>query len=58
MQKMPMYIIISLASGIGSYIPILFGQSMLDIWSILGGFVGGIVGIIIYLKLRQAGYIE
>lgn len=53
-----MYIIISLASGIGSYIPILFGQSMLDIWSILGGFVGGIVGIIIYLKLRQAGYIE
>lgn len=30
----------------GAYVPVLFGDNdMLGGWSILGGFVGGIVGI-------------
>ena len=30
----------------GGYIPVLFGDTeLLDGWSILGGFVGGMVGI-------------
>lgn len=43
---------------IGSYVPTLWGASMLGGQSILGGFVGGIIGIILYLKLRSLGYIE
>lgn len=31
---------------IGSYVPMLFGdRELLDGWSILGGFIGGIAGI-------------
>jgi len=30
----------------GGYVPVMFGDnSMLDGWSILGGFIGGLVGI-------------
>lgn len=31
---------------IGGYLPVVFGDTeLLDGWSILGGFVGGIIGI-------------
>ena len=50
-----MYIILSIGMGLGGYLPVLFGQSMLGGWSILGGFVGGIVGVIFYAKLRKQG---
>lgn len=53
-----MYIILSVAMGIGGYLPVLFGESALGGWSILGTLVGGIVGIIVFSKLRKAGYIE
>jgi uncharacterized membrane protein YfcA len=33
-------------SGVGSYLPYLFGDNnLLDIWGILGGLFGGIFGI-------------
>lgn len=35
-----------LGGGVGSYVPVLFGDGdMLDGWSILGGLIGGFVGI-------------
>jgi hypothetical protein len=40
-------LIFSTALGIaGSYVPVLLGDSnLLDGWSVLGGFVGGLLGI-------------
>jgi hypothetical protein len=40
-------LIFSTALGIaGSYVPVLLGNSnLLDGWSVLGGFVGGLLGI-------------
>jgi len=32
-------------SGIGSYIPVLLGDSIFGGWSILGGLIGGLLGI-------------
>lgn len=58
MSKMLMYIIISVATVIGGWIPTLWGESMLGFVSIFGSVVGGFVGIFIYWKARQAGYIE
>jgi hypothetical protein len=29
----------------GGYVPVLFGDSDFDAWSILGGLVGGLLGI-------------
>lgn len=58
MSKVVMYIIISVATVIGGWLPTLFGASMLDMWSILGSVVGGFIGIFVYWKLRQAGYLE
>lgn len=36
---------ITIFSTIGSYIPVLLGESILGGWSILGGLVGGVFGI-------------
>jgi len=35
----------SIFSLIGSYIPVLLGESFIGGWSILGGLVGGLFGI-------------
>jgi len=32
-------------STVGAYIPVLFGDSLLDGWSILGGLIGGLFGV-------------
>jgi hypothetical protein len=58
MSKAVMYIIITITTVIGGWVPTLWGASMLDVSSILGSVVGGFVGIYIYWKMRQAGYIE
>jgi len=58
MSKALMYIIIGVTGTIGAWVPTLFGASMLDFSSIFGSVVGGFVGIFIYWKLRQAGYVE
>ncbi len=39
---------------IGAYVPVLFGDNdMLSGWSILGGFVGGIFGIWLGVKVAK-----
>jgi len=58
MTKLVMYIIIGVTTSIGSYVPVLFGASMLGGWSVLGSLIGGIIGIVIFYKVRQAGYVE
>ncbi|MFZ1458990.1 MAG: hypothetical protein WAT17_03875 [Candidatus Saccharimonadales bacterium] len=58
MSKLPMYIIMSIAMGVGGYVPVMFGADMMDPSTILGTVIGGIIGIVIYVKLRNMGYIE
>ena len=58
MSKALMYIIIGVTGTIGAWVPTPFGAGMLDMWSIFGSVVGGFMGIFIYWKLRQAGYVE
>lgn len=48
----------SVAMGVGAYVPVLFGASALGFISILGSVVGGIGGIFLYAYLRNGGYIE
>lgn len=45
MNKGLILLFVAIFSIIGSYIPILLGESMLSGWSILGGMVGGLFGI-------------
>ncbi len=40
-------------SVIGGYIPVLWGASLLSFSSVLGNGIGGILGIIIVIKLTQ-----
>lgn len=58
MSKLPMYVIMSIFMAAGGYLPVVFGQSALGGWSVLGTVLGGIVGIIAYAKLRSNGIIE
>lgn len=58
MSKLPMYLILTVFMTIGSMIPALFGESMFGGWSIFGTLIGGIVGVIVYWKVREAGYIS
>ena len=58
MTKLVMYIIIGVTTTIGGYVPVLFGADLLGGWSILGTLLGGIVGIYIFYKVRDAGYVE
>lgn len=59
MTKLVMYIILTVTMFIGGYLPVLlWGADPLGGWSILGGLIGGIIGIWIYFKIRQGGYIE
>lgn len=48
----------TIAMGIGGYIPVMFGAGMMDFSTIVGTVIGGIIGIIVYQKLRSDGYIE
>lgn len=46
MNKKAILLFATVFGILGGYIPVLFGDTdMMDGWSILGGFVGGIVGI-------------
>ena len=53
-----MYIIVSAGMTIGSLLPTLFGQSVLGLWSVIGTLIGGFIGIWVFWKLRQMGYLE
>lgn len=39
--------------SIGGYVPVLLGASSFGGWSILGAFVGGIVGIYVGVKMSD-----
>ena len=58
MSKLPMYDIMTIAKGIGGYVPVMFGAGMMDFSTIVGTVIGGIIGVIVYQKLRSYGYIE
>ncbi len=54
MNKRVLLIMATIGGAIGSYVPILFGDSeLLDGWSILGGVVGGLAGIWLGVKLYK-----
>lgn len=56
MEKFVLYIFIGITGAIGAYIPTFLGQSAFGGWSIFGSTLGGIVGIVVYFKMKQAGY--
>jgi len=45
MNKKVLLLFALVFSTIGAYVPVLFGDSLLDGWSIVGGLVGGFFGI-------------
>ena len=54
-MKPMLYIGIGVGSFIGSYLPVLFGDSnFLSGWSIIGGLVGGLIGLFGGYKLAKA----
>lgn len=52
MEKFTTYLILSVATGLGSYLPTWLGAGLFSGWSILGGFVGGLIGVYIIYRLR------
>ncbi len=49
-----MYLMITIFGTIGSYIPVLFGDSsFLSPWSILGGAIGSFFGIWVAIKANE-----
>ena len=53
MEKAVRYLILSITMGIGGYVPVLFGASAFDGWSILGTLVGGVAGVWLIVKLNN-----
>ncbi len=47
-----MYILVGGGMTLGGFLPVLFGQSALGGWSVLGSFIGGILGIYLYVKIK------
>ena len=54
MNKQLLTLMATIGIIIGSYVPILLGDSsLLDGWSILGGVIGGFLGIWVGVKLAK-----
>lgn len=53
MSKGTITLFATLGGTIGAYIPMLFGDSGLGGWSVLGAFVGGLIGIYAGFKFSQ-----
>lgn len=53
MDKKVYYIVSSVGTIVGGYIPVLLGADGLSPWSILGGLVGGILAIVVVYKISQ-----
>lgn len=51
MKKATVYLILSITTGIGAWIAVLLGADTLGGWSLLGSFIGGIVGVYAITKL-------
>jgi len=47
-----MYILLSVFTTIGSYVPVFFGSSQLSGWTVIGGMVGGFIGVYIIYQSR------
>ncbi len=45
MNKKVLLLFALIFSTIGAYVPVLFGDDLLDAWSIVGGLVGGLLGV-------------
>lgn len=45
MNKSLILFFATIFSLLGSYVPVLLGETALGGWSILGGFIGGLFGI-------------
>ena len=53
MTKGLVYLLIFIGGAIGSYVPVLFGQSAFSFISIIGGLVGSIAGVWAAVKLND-----
>ena len=53
MDKKIYYLVGSLGSTFGAYIPVILGAGGLSIWSILGGLVGGVGAIVVVYRLSK-----
>lgn len=53
-----MCLAIVLATAIGSFVPVFFGQPYFGGWSILSAAASGIIAVFIHLYFRKSGYIE
>ena len=51
MEKTAKYLALSFATIVGSYIPVLFGASALGLMSVIGGFLGGLIGVYLVYKM-------
>ncbi len=56
MEKMVVYLILTIGTVIGGYLPVLLGQDPFGLWSLFGATVGGFASIVVIYKLKQAGY--
>lgn len=54
-DKLIMYTIIGISTGLGSWIPTLFGASYFGGWSIFGTLISGFAGCWVYYKIKQSG---
>lgn len=58
MAKLFLWGSIGLFSAIGGYLPTLILKGDTVVASVLGSLVGGLFGIYVYVKLKNAGYVE
>ncbi|HPR09601.1 hypothetical protein KDA06_02790 [Candidatus Saccharibacteria bacterium] len=58
MAKILLWTSIGVFSALGGYLPMLLMTGDATIASVLGSLAGGLFGIFMYVKLRDAGYIE
>ena len=53
MDKKLIVLMAGVGGTVGGYLPVLLGAGTISGWSLLGGFVGGLVGIWVGAKLSD-----
>jgi len=53
MEKMTVYLILSVGMGIGGWLPVLFGAGALSMWSFGGSIIGGIFAVVFIYRLNR-----
>jgi len=51
MEKKVVYIFVGIGGTVGGYLPVIFGASAFSGWSIVGSTIGGIIGIVLAVKI-------